>query len=87
MAEPFTDYLGMDASSEHLGGVSVPQVMEADPMDTALPGNPGESVGDARRCQRCPIWVAKDKSISGESEIQLCSLCFLVLKMGPQDKA
>ena len=63
VAKLFADYLGMDARFEHLGCVSVPQVMEPDPMDTTLSGNPGEGVGDASRCQRSAIWMGEDQGL------------------------
>ncbi len=87
MAESFADYLGMDASFQHLGSVSVPRVMEPDTRDTTLPGNPGERMGDASRCQWSAIWMGEDQCILCKGKPKVRSQCLLVVMMRPQHQA
>jgi hypothetical protein len=51
VAKPATDGADRDAGGEELGGVEVPQVLEADALEPRLLSHSGEATGDRVRVQ------------------------------------
>lgn len=65
MAEPLAGDLGMDAGAQPVGGVAMPQIVKADPLQSVGRNEIGEGVGEGVRLQRRAIGLGHDMLVCG----------------------